>query len=153
MIEVSETAASLPFTLATIWLRFIASSPDLWLPKCFTSILEPFVVTLPAIVDESHWLLDSEALLCSTLTTGCRSWVAAWRGAHTTGGRRCRGPSSLLGEPLNPPGCTLGPPSSRPGEPLNPWILGDSSLDGSSSRSCLRETRTALLISCLKVQI
>ena len=68
MIEVSETAASLPFTLATIWLRFIASSPDLWLPKCFTSILEPFVVTLPAIVDESHWLLDSEALLCSTLT-------------------------------------------------------------------------------------
>ena len=67
MIEVSETAASLPFTLATIWLRFIASSPDLWLPKCFTSILEPFVVTLPAIVDESHWLLDSEAA-CSTLT-------------------------------------------------------------------------------------
>ena len=66
VIEVSETAASLPFTLATIWLRFIASS-DLWLPKCFTSILEPFVVTLPAIVDESHWLLDSEAA-CSTLT-------------------------------------------------------------------------------------
>ena len=150
MIEVSETAASLPFTLATIWLRFIASSPDLWLPKCFTSILEPFVVTLPAIVDESHWLLDSEAA-CSTLT-GCRSWVAAWRGAHTTGGSRCRGPSSLLGELLNP-GCTLGPPSSRPGEPLKPWILGDSSLEGSSSRSCLRETRTALLISCLKVQI
>ena len=67
MIEVPETVASLPFTLATIWLRLIASSPDLWLPKCFTSILEPFVVTLPAIVDESHWLLDSEAA-CSTLT-------------------------------------------------------------------------------------
>ena len=128
-MELSETCASLPFTLCTTWLRFMASSPERWLPKCFTS-LEPLVVTLPAIVEESHWLLDSVGA-CSTLT-GCRSWVAAWRGPQTTGGSRCLGPSSLLGEPLNP--CTRDP----------------SSLEDSSSCSCLRETSTALLISCLK---
>ena len=146
-MELSETCASLPFTLATTWLRFIASSPARWLPKCFTS-LEPLVVTLPAIVEESHWLLDSVGA-CSTLT-GCKSWVAACRGPQTTGGSRCLGPSSLLGDPLNPG--TLVEASSLPGEPLKPGTLGASSLEGSSSCSCLRETSTALLISCLRVQ-
>jgi len=64
--ELSIACASLPFTLCTTWLRFMASSTERWLPKCFTS-LEPLVVTLPAIVEESHWLLDSVGA-CSTLT-------------------------------------------------------------------------------------
>ena len=75
VMELSETCASFPFTLCTTWLRFMASSPGRWLTKCFASLELPLVVTLPAIVEESHWLLDSVAA-CSTFT-GCSNWVAA----------------------------------------------------------------------------